>query len=530
MLTAIIVDDEKKIIQLIRQLVDWDRLGVTVIGEAYDGLDAFEMILNRKPDILITDICMPGIDGLELAKRSSEQGLNVSIVVISGYKQFEYAYSALKYGVEDFLIKPINREEINNVLNKVCTKLRMGKCKQDDEQTMKLRLNKSTAKTRKLFLEERLNDLQYTGNLLDLNNEYFFHFDTGVFIGIALQFESLGEVNDNISAILNKAERIVLNCFSGISADMESYIRKDSILFLVNLHVLDENKFSRQIRKCYETLYTELEIYGGIHFTIGLGHMYAQPARITDTLTEAGKAVRCKCVLGMSRIITADEAFISEPTEKLDEKEHVQLAALAEAYKIDEIKKWINEIFTKKCKDDSRPWRAVSLYMAICDEVKLICQANSIDVVEILWEKLYAGLDNSNSLDKLKTALSEGIRIIMSVSFQEKQHRDNYPIRCAKEYMQNHLNEQISLDDIASAVSLSCGYLSSMFSKETGTNVSEFLLELRITKAKMLLKTTLLNLSEISEQVGYKDPKHFSKLFAKTVGIRPQEYRKLYGH
>lgn len=123
MLKAILIDDEKKIIALMEGLVDWEAIGIEIIGTATSGRQGMEMILERHPDIVVTDIRMPGIDGLEMIRQLKGMGLDISFVLISGHKHFEYAHTAIKYGVENYLLKPINKQELQDNLVSVRDKI-----------------------------------------------------------------------------------------------------------------------------------------------------------------------------------------------------------------------------------------------------------------------------------------------------------------------------------------------------------------------------------------------------------------------
>ena len=116
MLKMIISDDEKMICLLISQLLDWENLGIEIVGMAYTGIEAYEMIKEKKPDIVISDIRMPGYDGLELIKKIKEDKIETEFVMISGFKQFEYAQRAMKYGVKYYLLKPIEEEKLLEIV------------------------------------------------------------------------------------------------------------------------------------------------------------------------------------------------------------------------------------------------------------------------------------------------------------------------------------------------------------------------------------------------------------------------------
>ena len=119
MLSVLIADDEKKVGLLIKNLIEWERLGLNFLGLVQDGQSAYDIILREHPDIVITDIRMPKLTGLEMIEKVSMSGIKVHFIVVSGYRYFEYAQRALKYGVKDYLLKPIDETELNKILEKV---------------------------------------------------------------------------------------------------------------------------------------------------------------------------------------------------------------------------------------------------------------------------------------------------------------------------------------------------------------------------------------------------------------------------
>ena len=124
MYKLLISDDENRICKLIKNLIDWDSLGIEITGMANDGMTAYHMAQETKPDIIITDIKMPDVDGLELIKMIRELGLEVDFIIISGYRQFDYAQQAIRYGVEDYIVKPINEKELISIVEKIISKKR----------------------------------------------------------------------------------------------------------------------------------------------------------------------------------------------------------------------------------------------------------------------------------------------------------------------------------------------------------------------------------------------------------------------
>lgn len=151
MVKVVIIDDEQLVCDLLRQLIDWDGLGLELVGEAQDGLSGLQLVMTKNPDIAITDIRMPGIDGLEIIKELRHNGSQANFIVISGHKLFDYALNAIKYGVEDYILKPINKTEINNIIKKICDKLRKEKEEHTNRKNLENSLSNSNEKLRTIF-------------------------------------------------------------------------------------------------------------------------------------------------------------------------------------------------------------------------------------------------------------------------------------------------------------------------------------------------------------------------------------------
>ena len=145
MLKVVLADDEKKVVLLMQKLIDWQALGYEIVGVANDGLHALELVREKQPHLLISDIRMPGCDGLELIRKAKELQPGLHFIVISGYRQFEYAQSAIKYGVEDYLLKPLKQEEMNDILLRIKDKL-------GQEAELAFRLKKGSERQQGLFV------------------------------------------------------------------------------------------------------------------------------------------------------------------------------------------------------------------------------------------------------------------------------------------------------------------------------------------------------------------------------------------
>ena len=178
---VLIADDEVKVGQLVKRLIQWDRLGLTCIGLVTDGQTAYEKILSESPDIVITDIRMPVLTGLEMIQKASEQGVKCHFIVVSGYKYFDYAQKALKYGVEDYLLKPIDEDELNRQLQKIVAEEEQREDKQQQVDQIEKKLEDSKYLRHKEFLRQILSQKQE--NIDAANTEFGLQLENKCFRG-----------------------------------------------------------------------------------------------------------------------------------------------------------------------------------------------------------------------------------------------------------------------------------------------------------------------------------------------------------
>ncbi|MDC7124146.1 MAG: response regulator, partial [Spirochaetales bacterium] len=188
MLKLLIVDDEKKVCQLIEYILDWKNLGISIIGTANDGETAYKKILEEEPDIVITDIRIPIYDGIEIIKKTREQGLDVSFIIISGYSQFEYAQSAIQFGVVNYLLKPIKKKELQISIEKIIKKKETKNAFEKENKVLKKHLAINEQNNRANFLKDLLtispekeDNYFQRKEIEDINKKYSCNFQQGYF-------------------------------------------------------------------------------------------------------------------------------------------------------------------------------------------------------------------------------------------------------------------------------------------------------------------------------------------------------------
>lgn len=298
MLRVLIADDEKKIGLLVKNLVQWEELGLEFLGIVQDGLQAYEIIMKKEPDIVITDIRMPSLSGLEMIEKVTEAGLSVHFIVISGYRYFEYAQTALKYGVRDYLLKPIDEDELNKILAKVCEDEEKKRGLQKRVKSLEANLQNSKHILHRELME-RAFEQQKIRNVDTVEKE---DLEIGLFqaVSIKVDRENLdfrNEEQENL--ICSKLAEMVNDSLKPVVSDLVISIRK-GMWILVLMNFTDE---SREIvrENLTNTFYKIKNYIGGFEnyeVTMGISPETKEFSQINMILEMAGEAVRCRIFEG----------------------------------------------------------------------------------------------------------------------------------------------------------------------------------------------------------------------------------------
>nr|WP_286207920.1 response regulator [Clostridium caldaquaticum] len=535
---VIIADDERRVCNLILNIVPWAELGYNVIATVNNGLDAFNMICEHKPDVVITDARMPGYDGIELIKHTRENNLNPVFIIISGYKYFEYAYNALQYGVEYYLLKPINKTELCDAL----TKIRKSKMEQIEKLNDNSNILNQIAMTKETMRRHFIKNHIFDGrnfktssieSLEEINREYQMVFKEGYYQAIYIKIDTIMQNQTNNQVVLDLVSAKVSNSLEACCTEYVYAVAKSGVIALVNYSIEDKQKFEAAIEKLNENLKDIVDKFNCFKVTIGLSIAETDFNNIPDCIKAAVEAVKYRIILLNKEIIDYNKHKFKKLNIKhiLTAERKEQLKSYFESNEQDNCRRLIDtcisEIYSEK---DYNPSALYELYEVIGET--LLQYVNDVGVNKAPYEDIQKKyddfIDNAYSEETFIETLHSFIMSALSCIYNEKEFQDTKPIRMAKQYIQEHFAEDISLEIVAREIHLSSSYLSTIFRKETGLNFSEYLINCRIEEAKKLLKKTNKSMAEISEKIGYSDVKYFSKLFNKKVGLKPSEYRKLY--
>ncbi len=533
-----IAEDEIAIANLIKNLIDFERLNLEFIGFALNGQIAYEMIVSENPDIVITDISMPVMNGLELIEKTKAEKLGVHFIIISGLTYFNYALSAIKMGVEDYLLKPINQAELNDVLEK--TILKIASSLQIDYQIQKLGIDThlQTQKIRRSFIMDILYDKEHPAELDtdQINEEYAFSFSSGApfLMGIALIDGILALNLATQNVIIEQLMRNFQTEMKELCIDMEVYNKNNQFIFLLNYEPDQESRILGSIAAIREDLSSYLAAYEGLQLTISCGVTAPRIQNLPYSLNTAQKALNARIIKGPQHVLFAKELLLNntKPDFTLSSSE---FGAIRSCIEIRDSKK-LETLLKTALKDAAASCRTCPhlLLDTFCDVLSsLLSDFHQHKIISVNLADTY--LQYCDAIEQYFT-LKE--LILFTVSFirellplnSEMNSQENRQVQTAKTYIQEHYSENIKLEDVAEQVYLAPTYFGVLFKKEVGEPFSSYLTSVRIEKAKELLHDVRYNIAEIANAVGYQDKRYFSKLFKEQVGVTPKEYRKIYAN
>ena len=522
MLRVVLADDENKILLLLQKLIDWERLGYEIVGTANDGLRALELVREKQPHLLITDVRMPGCSGIELIQRAKELQPDLHFIIISGYRKFEYAQNALKYGVEDYLLKPLKQEELTGILMRLSDKL--GK-----EAALEFQLKRSQERQQELLMESLANAAEHQQPFMAYADEGFCA-AVGVCFAALVRVDIVGtaQAPDGYQVILRSALEIVRRELQSLTDVYAAAVRKEGIAIVLRMSAYR----TVAVKQCFTKIQKEIEqqrdMFGNLRCTICLG------SRQTD-FEETVLSMRQAMWFCLDRLC------------------HPQSWRDAERERADFSQRYMMEAAQKKrfqvaaeCLDEERFEQELDMcFRAVLSLEDLNGQMLEDWFFQVLEACLYGMQQNGQAEERFEENMEEKfwlctdaqsvlqlLRQDISRELQrlggERSLREMRPITEAKRYMQQHYRESLRLEDVSSAVGFNATYFSTLFKKETGQNFMDYLTELRISKAKELLCGDTLSVQDVAEMVGYSDLKYFSRLFKKATGVSPSDYKKLY--
>lgn len=531
-----LVEDEMVIRRGIKNSIDWEKEGYIFCGEASDGELAYPMIIKEKPDILITDIRMPFMDGLELCKLVKKELPNIKILILSGYDEFDYAKEAIRLGVTEYLLKPISSGKLLEALNGVSESIRREKEDKDLVRKYMEEMRENTEHEKQKFFEQMIAGNLSMADALETGEKYEMNLSAGMYNLLLFRF-TLGEENRKSGELLGEAEYAIEKLTERLEYVFEFQRGVEGWAFL--LMADNEEQMSERVKELSKDLEEIMKNYSTIAYFGGIGQPVARLRELEESFREAERALAARFTMELNRIISVEDIRMAQNVDTLDdieitsfgeiEKTRTMLEKFLNNGAEDEIDEfvdvYINELPEENLKSVlMRQYIIMDAYivmMSFCEKFEGIegeMQAQS--------EELKNSMKTIQTLEEIKNYIRMLLKKIIGVRDTISGRRYSDIIEIAKDQIRKtYMSDEISLNTIAAEVGMSRSYFSSIFSKEMGKTFVEYLTEIRMDRAKELLMCSSMKTSEIGYEVGYKDPHYFSYIFKKTQNCTPKEFR-----
>jgi len=530
MIKIFLVEDEFVVRDGIKRNIDWQANGYEFCGEAGDGELAFPMIQKLKPDIVITDIRMPFMDGLELSRLIKKEFPWMEIIILTGFEEFEYAKEAISIGVARYLLKPISGGELLKEISGIAEKIADKKKEREIREKYALEMEENVQKEKKELFQYLVTGSKSMTELLEIAERMKLDLSALWYNIVLVKVQSTNHAPEEYSKRMIEAEQ-----------KLNTLVEEQHML------VFDRNLEGKAILFKADSV-EELEVLqrsyiGGIeaelaederfHYFGGIGRPVNRLRELPSSFESASHAfarrylVKENCILD-STVLEQNAALEEEfDIQNIDPKE-LQSDRLREFLKLgnkEEVVYFVEEFLKRQGKNALnstifRQYIVMDVYF---------CVAAFLEELQIDREEIAAFNVSAEMLQNAENAIEYMVRIMeKAVELRETNASNRYGtvVDQVKKYIDEHYEEEeLSLNLLASYVNFSPNHLSMIFSQQTGQTFIKYLTDYRMNKAKELLRGTGKRSSEISLEVGYKDPHYFSYLFKKTQGMTPTQYR-----
>ncbi|MBQ8821524.1 MAG: response regulator transcription factor [Lachnospiraceae bacterium] len=516
MYRVLIVDDEAFIREGLKVICDWEELGFSICGDAASGEEALQKILQEKPDLVLMDIKMPGMTGLEIIKKCKDAGSLSRFIVISGYSDFTYAQEAIRYGVTNYLTKPVDEDELIPTVKSI--KEAMDKENRDTSHLVQIR-----RKAKDVILHEIVEGAQPLDHILTKEDIDELELDADIYQVVIYENFSLSQGSDSYSfADLLKVTNRGDHTFNHFLYD-----NKDIIL-LKGTYAL--NRFQDFLSK-YEGPTPPQSGSPLDTLFLAYGRPVAQLAEVHKSYAEALTLVRRRffCMNGQHTLgyeeLPSVEAVSQEVSPATLQKYADDFVSYLQTFNRKKVISTLSELedFLYDVKNDISEVKLflTDLYLRIKEGISVVYQSASIpfesntSVINLITDKHY--------LYEIIQFLSEQFEMIMNSTGNPSR---NSVLDDVLYYIDHNYQNNIKLETIAPLFGYNSAYLGKIFSKTVGENFNSYVDHMRIEHSKELLLNKSLKVYEIAERVGYRNVDYFHKKFRKYVGLSPAEFRK----
>ena len=543
MLKIFLAEDEVVVRETIKRMIPWEELGFELVGEAADGEMALPLLIRQQPDLLITDIKMPFMDGLTLARLAKKEIPGLKVVILSGYDDFNYAKQAIGIGVEDYLLKPITKNALIERLSEIRSRYEHEKTQKEYYEKFHREMQAYEKNSIRDFFEalvrgsmDMMEVYKRAEKLgLDIVAEAY-----NVLIFTMNCDEDFSGQGDEYSSWEAESLELLENFFAGHSSAMlfRSNIFSYGVLLKGQRETIEENT-----RACVDEIRKILSRQDGRReWFLAVGQSVERLSQIQKSYHTASRAFSQRYLYDENILYYDEMETMEHPGGQAETEDNAYLQkvdvnalnpAILQKFLSnglqEETENFVKDYFYAIGQEPMeslvfRNYVILNVRFSVISFIKgLGCDTNemeSADTEEVLAE---SGKNMESAITYAKKMISQAIEI----RDQNSGNKNRSILKTAVDFIDSHyMEEDISLNTVANVANVSANHFSALFSQNMGQTFIEYLTTLRMNKAKELLRCTGMRSSEIAGEIGYKDAHYFSYLFKKTQGMTPSDYRK----
>lgn len=538
MLKVFLVEDETLIREGLRDIIPWQQYGYTLVGDAGDGEQALPLIRQLRPDVLITDIRMPFMDGLALAGLVSRELPNTKIIIISGYDDFEYARQAIRIGVEQYLLKPITKAMLIRTLTEVREKILSEREQENYMEKFRSEMQEYEQFSRRRFFEKLVTGRMKVEEIYERANELNIALHAQCY---SLVLYSIQEKTDGPQQEAEtESESIGIRVRDALSRFFLLY--PEYLMFRWNLTTCavlvkgDREQMELLVNRCIQSIRAQAEPYENqLEWYAAVGGPVERLSGLHTCFSEVSHTFSFRHLASGRHILTAENTRGLLTGEDASSLKNLDMAKIDPAIiqgflkngSLEEVPDFVTEYIGGLL--EAAGSKLFCQYLMLNVRFTTIAYLESLglqqkDFIEQLPDMQAVG--RAATLEELQDYISRMLEAALGQRDRESASQGHTAIDQALEYIDAHYAEDgLSLKEVAAYVKVSANYFSAVFSQEMRQTFVEYLTKKRIERAKELLCTTDLRSAEIAAKVGYKDPHYFSFVFRKTQGCTPRDYR-----
>lgn len=531
MCKLLVVDDEHLERQAIQFLVHTRCPEIKVVGEADNGETAVQAAVQQRPDMVVMDIRMPGMNGLEAMAVICRRLPDVKVIILTAFDEFDYAREAVKLGAVEYLLKPVRPDELVRVLNKVADQVREEKRRQAETIALRRQLEQAIP-----YIQMSLVYDLMTGSIVSADEVR----ERAALCGVRLDavatmvldidhFARLTRHDSELDKQLLKQQVYHTVCQAIGSSGLVMPFSSDSLVVIISVDSsLNSDQMTKAVITAAEVIRDKVSSALGLTVTIGVGRCYQNLKDAGRSYTEALAAVRQGFFVGTNRVIhierlpnhVAGSVVYPFHIEKtiLDKvrcgERHAAKTAICRL--LDEIVAGSNSM--------------VSVQASVLELLVVLSRA-AVEGGASIEQPILLNFDSINALEKCRSPeavqrwLQEAVDQYFDNMLENRSTVNRRVINKACEYISQNYRHNLTLEEVAQTVHLSPYYFSRLFKQETGKNFVEYLTAIRLEKAKKMLRDTQFSITRVAMEVGYHDASYFSRVFRQETGMTPNQYR-----